>query len=79
MAVARGSWAFGFRCPEDTLSEIGAVLLECLGNVLYLVVSVDLTVCRKLTQVDQLGQGCVRLVAARFVDLLLHLDLVAVI
>ena len=61
------------------MTQIGAVLLEILGNVSDYKVSIDLAVSLEFTEVDQLWQRGIGLVFLYFVDLSLHLDSVAVI
>ena len=64
---------------DNTLSEVGSVLLETICNVANHIIIAQLAISLKLAQVNQFRQASIWLVLANFVYLALHLDSVTVV
>ncbi len=68
-----------FSCIDDTLTQIGPMLLKIIGNVLNDSISINLMISLELTKVDQLWEWRIWLMLFHLINLSLHLNSVTVV
>ena len=74
-----GPWTSCLSRIDDTLTQIGSMLLEIIGNVLDDSISINLVISLEFAKVDQLWERCIWLMLFHFIYLSLHLNSVTVV